>query len=72
MSYEFIQITDQHGKGYVRHSRIEAMLPPLAPGGPTRVFVESGGWFGAREAPEEIVAKIRDIEALQEVEVEQE
>lgn len=70
MSSEFIQVTDHGSKGYVRHERIEAVLPPVE-GSPTRVYVESGGWFAAAETPEEIMTKLRDIYALQEAEVQQ-
>lgn len=64
----FIEITDANGQsGFLRSDVIEAMIREPETG-LTRVFVSSNGFYRVKDTQAEIVAKIRDIATLKELE----
>lgn len=60
----FIQITDPTGNtGFIKANSVEGTCRE-ADTGFTRVFVASGGFWRAKESQAEIMAKLRDIQSL--------
>ena len=64
MSRPFIEITDPAGEaGFIRADAIEGLCKEG--GSPyTRVFVASGGFWRVKETRSDIMAKLRDIQSL--------
>ena len=64
----FIQVNDVNGnEGYIKAGNVEAMTVEPETGF-TRVFVCTGGFYRIKNSQEEILAKLRDIEALRAME----
>lgn len=64
----FIEITDANGyPGYIRADVIEGALREPETG-ITRVFVSSNGYYRVQDSREEIVAKLRDIQLIHDLE----
>ena len=64
----FIEVNDVNGNlGYIKASNVEATtIEPET--GFTRVFVCTGGFYRIKNTQEEVLAKLRDIEALKAME----
>lgn len=64
----FIEITDANGQpGCLRLDVIEAMIREPETGF-TRVFVSSNGFYRVKDTQAEVMAKMRDIATLKELE----
>jgi len=64
----FIEVTDVNGQpGHIRADAVEAMSCE-AETGITRVFVAQGGYYRVKESQQEVLAKLRDIEAMRSLE----
>lgn len=64
----FIEVNDVNGnRGYIKASNVEATTQEPDTGF-TRVFVCTGGFYRIKESQEEVLAKLRDIEALKDLE----
>ena len=64
----FIELTDVNGNpGNIKADAVEAMSCE-AETGITRVFVAQGGFYRVRESQQEVLAKLRDIEAMKSLE----
>lgn len=60
----FIEVTDASGNpGYMKAGCIEATLQEPDTG-VTRLFVSTGGYYRVKDTQSEILAKLRDIDAL--------
>ena len=64
----FIEVHDVNGnRGYIKAGNVEATtIEPET--GFTRVFVCTGGFYRIKDTQEEVLAKLRDIEALKDLE----
>jgi uncharacterized protein YlzI (FlbEa/FlbD family) len=64
----FIEVTDVNGNpGYIKAENVEATaMEPDS--GVTRVFVATGGFYRVQETQAEVLAKLRDIEAMKSLE----
>lgn len=64
----FIEVNDVNGNiGYIKSSNVEATTKEPETGF-TRVFVCTGGFYRVKDTQEEVLAKLRDIEALKAME----
>lgn len=64
----FIEVTDTNGNpGHIRADNVEATAME-AESGITRVFVATGGFYRVKESQAEVLAKLRDIEAMKSLE----
>lgn len=64
----FIQVNDVNGNpGYIKATNVEATTREPETGF-TRVFVCTGGFYRVKDTQEEVLAKLRDIEALKAME----
>lgn len=67
----FIQVTDSNGyPGYIKASNVEATTVEPETGF-TRVFVCTGGFYRIKDSQEAVLAKLRDIETVRELEEKQ-
>ena len=64
----FIEVTDTNGNsGFIKSEAVEALaVEPES--GITRVFVATGGFYRVKETQQEVMAKLRDIEAVKSLE----
>ena len=64
----FIEVTDANGNpGHIRADAVEAMSVE-AETSITRVFVAQGGFYRIKESQADVLAKLRDIESLRDLE----
>ena len=64
----FIEINDVNGNvGYIKASNVEATTQEPETG-ITRIFVCTGGFYRVKNTQQEVLAKLRDIEALKAME----
>ena len=64
----FIEVTDTNGNpGHIKADAVEAMSVE-AETNVTRVFVAQGGFYRIKESQHEVLAKLRDIEAMKSLE----
>ena len=64
----FIEVTDINGNpGHIKADNVEATAME-AESGVTRIFVATGGFYRVKETQREVMAKLRDIEAMKSLE----
>lgn len=64
----FIEVTDTNGHpGFIKADAVEA-LAIEAESGITRIFVGTGGFYRVKDTQQQVLAKLRDIEAIKDLE----